>query len=214
MAALLVFAVGHEASAATAALGGVTLEWTAPGDDGMTGTATTYALRYSWNPITLANWANATLVTPGPVPLPAGTLQRYTVTGLIAGTLYYFAIRTADERGNWSGLSNVVARSATSTVAVGDGGVPLRFSAPYPNPSRNSASFSIGLPRDSEILVQAYDIQGREVRTLASGNRPAGEFHLIWDLRDNSGVALGAGVYLVRAVIDGQRFMRRVIVSN
>lgn len=42
-------------------LDSVTLKWTAPGDDGNTGTATTYDIRYSKNPITEANWGDATI---------------------------------------------------------------------------------------------------------------------------------------------------------
>ncbi len=35
----------------------VDLSWTAPGDDGATGTATTYDVRYSTSTITAGNWA-------------------------------------------------------------------------------------------------------------------------------------------------------------
>ncbi|PWB76164.1 hypothetical protein C3F09_01035 [candidate division GN15 bacterium] len=96
----------------------VTLTWTAPGDDGTTGTATTYDLRYSTSTITDANWAAATQVTSEPSPKAAGNAEAFTVTGLNASTTYYFAIKTADEIPNWSGLSNIASRATTSeTVA-------------------------------------------------------------------------------------------------
>lgn len=86
----------------------VALTWTAPGDDGDVGTASVYQMRMSSSPIAETDWAAATPVSGLPVPLPAGTAQRTVVRGLLPGTTYYFAIRTADEAGNWSGLSNVV----------------------------------------------------------------------------------------------------------
>src|SRR5262249_45161145 len=44
------------------------LRWTAVGDDSLTGTATTYDIRYSALPITAANWSTATQVSGEPVP--------------------------------------------------------------------------------------------------------------------------------------------------
>ena len=83
------------------------LRWTAVGDDSLTGTATSYDVRYSTAPITASNWSTATQVTGEPAPTASGTTQNYTVTGLARQTTYYFAIRVADEAGNISALSNV-----------------------------------------------------------------------------------------------------------
>ena len=59
----------------------VTLTWTAPGDDGSTGTATSYEIRYAKSPITAASWVLATPVTGVPTPQAAGTAQSVVVTG-------------------------------------------------------------------------------------------------------------------------------------
>ncbi len=84
------------------------LVWTAPGDDGSIGTATAYEMRVAKAPITLGNWSAANVVGPAPVPLASGKRQGMTVRGLSTDTTYYFAIRTVDDAGNWSGLSNVL----------------------------------------------------------------------------------------------------------
>lgn len=87
----------------------VTLSWTAPGDDSTTGRATAYDLRWSRTPIvTVADHAAATSVAGLPAPSPAGSPETYTVGGLLPGTEHWFALRTVDERGNVSILSNVV----------------------------------------------------------------------------------------------------------
>jgi hypothetical protein len=91
------------------------LSWTTPGDDGMTGTASQFDIRYSTSPITAANFASAARWTTGvPVPGLPGTQQNVMVTGLSPSTTYYFAIKTGDEVPNWAGISNV----ATKTTAV------------------------------------------------------------------------------------------------
>jgi len=85
----------------------VVVQWNAPGDDGWSGTATSYDLRYSESPITSSNFSSATRVTDLPAPRSSGTRQRVTVRGLTPGTTYYFALRTQDNVGNWSQISNV-----------------------------------------------------------------------------------------------------------
>lgn len=85
-----------------------TLTWTAPGDDGDTGTASTYSVRYSRDAITDATWSQAIEVMNAPSPGEAGTTESFAVTGLQELTIYHFAVKTADEVPNWSGLSNVV----------------------------------------------------------------------------------------------------------
>jgi hypothetical protein len=97
----------------------VDLAWTAPGDDGSTGTARTYDIRYSTATITEGNWGSATQVSGEPTPAAAGTAQTFTVSGLSADTPYFFAMKTADEVPNWSGLS-VVAQARTSQGTGGD----------------------------------------------------------------------------------------------
>ena len=87
----------------------VTLQWTAPGDDGGVGAAHLYDLRYATSLITEGSFAVATPVMGEPSPSPSGSLQVCVVPGLDPGTTYYFALRTADELLNWSGLSNVVS---------------------------------------------------------------------------------------------------------
>ena len=96
------------------------LIWTAPGDDGASGTATTYDIRYSTATITEGNWSLATEVTGEPVPSIAGSSELMTVSGLSAGTTYYFAIKTSDEVPNESDISNVSSESTNeeSTITI------------------------------------------------------------------------------------------------
>lgn len=92
----------------------IDLDWTAPGDDNSTGTATTYDVRYSTSLISEANWSSATQATGEPSPSVAGSAESMTVSGLSSGTTYYFAIKTSDEVPNTSSISNVPNEATTS----------------------------------------------------------------------------------------------------
>lgn len=86
----------------------VLLEWTATGDDGTSGQAAMYDVRYRVaGPINETNFPDATAV-PARSPQPAGTRERLNISGLSPDTIYWFAIRAADEVPNWSPISNIV----------------------------------------------------------------------------------------------------------
>jgi hypothetical protein len=97
----------------------ITLNWTAPGDDGTTGKATSYDVRYSTASITSSNWTSATLASGEPTPSTSGTAQSFAATGLTANTTYYFAIKATDDAGNISTLSNVPSGKTLAAVTSG-----------------------------------------------------------------------------------------------
>ncbi len=92
----------------------ISLTWTAPGDDGYSGQATNYIIRFNQLPIDLTNWDTSQDISNEPIPLEAGSSENMTITMPASNYLYYFAIRTEDENGNLSNLSNVaIAVSGT-----------------------------------------------------------------------------------------------------
>jgi hypothetical protein len=96
----------------------ITLAWTAPGNDGVVGTASSYEIRYSTSPINIGNFASATLATGIPLPQVAGSPENMVVNGLASGTTYYFALMAADSAGNYSALSNVASETTVTPPVV------------------------------------------------------------------------------------------------
>lgn len=89
-------------------LDSLVVSWTAAGDDGNVGAAASYDLRISLSPIDESNFDAATPVAEMPAPATNGTRQRITVRGLTRGTTYFFAIKSVDDAGNRSDISNVL----------------------------------------------------------------------------------------------------------
>ncbi|MFH1956149.1 MAG: dockerin type I domain-containing protein, partial [Patescibacteria group bacterium] len=76
-------------------------------------------------------WNNAMPVIGEPAPAIAGTSQSYIVINLNPGVTYYFAIKTQDEVGNISGLSNIVSATTQAlTLNVSLSASPITGSAP------------------------------------------------------------------------------------
>ena len=191
----------------------VNLMWSAPGDDSLTGRATRFDLRYSHQLITAANFDQATAAVNLPSPGPPGTAESVNIAGLLVGQIYYFAIKTVDDAGNWSLMSRVVPQVPQEVAGVEDA-TRLAFSAPWPNPARSGAQFRLELPGSMPVRVEVFDIGGRRVRTLLDETRGAGVENLSFDLRDDHGSRLAQGLYLVRARLGDAEFMRRVVVAR
>ena len=197
-------AVVRPASAAN-----MTLQWTAPGDDGNVGRATRYEIRYSPVRITVANYAQATAVIGVPVPMGAGTHESLNITGLPAGTLF-LALRTVDEAGNWSAISNIATPPGQITGGADE--MTVSFSTAWPNPAKASSTVSYSLREAGSVQVDVYDAMGRHIKTLATGWHAAGRGEIVWDLRGDSGQRVEAGIYMMRARLADQTWVRRLAV--
>jgi hypothetical protein len=115
-------AITNLAAVPGANVGEVSLNWSAVGDDGTNGTASSYLVRYSSSPITSETaWNNATAFANSLTPKAAGGSESLTATGLFSPTPYYFAVRAQDEQQNLGGLSNSPSSTAKQPTPVGPG---------------------------------------------------------------------------------------------
>lgn len=131
--------------------GEIRLTWTAPGDDGNTGTASSYTIRVSHDPITAGTFdavADLDRWIGEPVPFVAGTPETLVIFGLDPDSLWYFAIQTQDEVPNTSPVSNT---SGTASQAGALLDPNLGFTPFYGN-LHSHTSYSDGV----QTPAQAY----------------------------------------------------------
>jgi hypothetical protein len=185
------------------------IHWTAPGDDSLSGQASVYDLRYSYVPLTAGNFNQATKIAGLRSPAVAGTPESFLVSGLPDGVPLYLAIKTADEVGKWSAISNVMTRPGQIT---GIDPLSPSFSSPWPNPARQSVHWAYSVPQAAQVQVDVFDATGRHVHTVADGERGAGRGELSWDLRDDRGRPVDAGLYFVKARLGAIEWTKRLIV--
>ncbi len=184
--------------------GAITLNWTAPGDDNMLGTAAVYEIRYSLNEITDLNWLETSLFMTPPSPLPAGEQQSTELTGLTPGQFYHIAVKTYDSSQNSSAISNIASAEAgfnlSTDIDDNENNLPTKFALAqnYPNPFNPSTTIGFALPTSSYVNLTIYNIEGKKVKTLVEQNLSAGEHTIEWDGTNNSGSKISTGIYIYR----------------
>ncbi len=143
-----------------------TLRWKAPGDDGGSGTAASYQIRWSHSTINAANFGSATVVANPPAPAAGGTTQQFIVTGMDTLLVTHFALRATDEAGNVSVVSNdaasadLIAPSQVTDLEViaapSSTSLTIEWTAPSDNVSSGRAA-SYEIRRSSQPILTVLD---------------------------------------------------------
>ncbi len=113
-----------------------------------------------------------------------------------------YKVAAVDVHGNVSAFA-LLAPSGMSGVDL-----PLPtvsgLTAVAPNPFNPSTSVSFRLATAGHATIQVYDMSGRLVRTLASGEYAQGEHSVTWDGRRDDGTGAASGMYFMRLQADGR----------
>ena len=84
----------------------------------------------------------------------------------------------------------------------------------FPNPATGRTSIRLVAGETELLRADVYDMAGRRVRSLAAGPATAGIREFAWDGCDQSGRALPAGVYFVRAATGAGEATGRVVLTR
>lgn len=124
-----------------------------------------------------------------------------------AGVCIYNSSRTMLTNFSWSRLHDRYTNtrrdliidimnwlSSTTGIEPNDP-TPMEFSLSqnYPNPFNASTTIKYNLPKSSDVSIEIFDILGRKVETLVSGNQSAGSHSVIWNAQNAT-----SGVYFYR----------------
>lgn len=99
----------------------------------------------------------------------------------------------SDAHGRLLGTREIKLCATTATQSE-----ETKLDNPYPNPANPSANIPHVLPAPARIKIEIYNMLGQRVRSLLDAERPAGILSETWDGRDDHGLPLASGTYLVR----------------
>jgi flagellar hook assembly protein FlgD len=105
----------------------------------------------------------------------------------------------------------VVNNTVVPVADVPAAAVPaLAFEPVVPNPSASDSRLAFALAAEGDASLAIFDVQGREVRSVARGRLSAGRHEFVWDGRDGTGRPVTAGIYFAVAQVGGARSIQRV----
>jgi len=67
----------------------------------------------------------------------------------------------------------------------------------FPNPFNPFTTIEYGIPEAGDISLKIYNILGQEVRELININQNAGVYKILWNGKDNFGMDVASGVYIL-----------------
>jgi photosystem II stability/assembly factor-like uncharacterized protein len=86
--------------------------------------------------------------------------------------------------------------------------------ANYPNPFNPSTTLKFNLPQDGMAQVDVFDLAGRRIARLHSGELTAGMHEMTWNGRTDEGTSCASGVYLATVNTQGRTESLRMTLAK
>jgi len=99
-----------------------------------------------------------------------------------------------------------------SGIAEAAAGLPFALEAITPNPFVGATTISFAVPRTVAVSLKVYDITGKLVTTLVSGNQTPGRHSVRWNGTDDAGRTVAQGIYLVRMESENFSATKKVVL--
>jgi len=105
------------------------------------------------------------------------------------------------------------SRPSRAGAAASAGAPAPALSPARPSPARDATRFALAAPASAHATLELFDLRGRLVRTLLDAPCSAGPASVTWDLLDQAGAPVAAGVYFARLMLDGRAAgLERIVV--
>jgi Bacterial Ig-like domain/IPT/TIG domain len=168
-------------AAVGSATGTVDLTWTAVGDDGNTGTATSYKIVYSYTgPIANeTDFTNATVYPQALSPQAAGGSENLTMTGLNAAAQIWVSVKAVDEVPQEGPISNYASTIVKNFVPA------PTITRVYPNSGPNNIA--------NHIIVEGTDMWNNFILQIGT-NPPTQLTGIHWYSENMIGADIPAGI--------------------
>ena len=81
----------------------------------------------------------------------------------------------------------------------------------YPNPFNPTTTIDYQLPEAASVRIVVYDLLGQRIRTLIDKDQKAGYHSVRWNGRNDSGMPVSAGIYILRLTANKYTAIKKMI---
>jgi len=174
--------------------------------DGVTGST------YSSHGTRTASWdftdANGDTVTPGDYTLRLELTDQHSQGPLYSFSFPFMGATETITPSDHSHFHNMQL-SYDLTIIVGLDGEPrlvpdrIALEQNFPNPFNPATAINFTVPEATDVQMTVFNMQGRQVRSLAQGRYQMGEYQVTWDGQNDREESVDAGVYVCCLVANG-----------
>jgi hypothetical protein len=113
-------------------------------------------------------------------------------------------------------IANASVKSLVIKLAEGIPAVPKAFalSRNYPNPFNPTTRLSVEMPVSADVEVSVYDILGRKIATLLSGQQVAGYHTVEWNGTNSAGLNVPSGTYFIRMISGNFTGVQKILLMK
>jgi hypothetical protein len=155
-----------------------------------------------------ANWGRFHPVVGKAVEIPEGVDR----SAMHAALVQMLASLTHVDEGD-VGMA-AVKKALEDLVENGTAPARSRLGPNLPNPFNPSTRIRYDVAAESRVSLVVYDVAGRRVRLLVDQIVEPGRHAADWDGRDVTGVPVASGVYICRAIIGGESFSHKMVLTR
>jgi hypothetical protein len=148
----------------------------------------------------------------------AGSKPQLCVTNwqLTAGKLYFHMVDAAAKTFYCEKIENQQAdrpiplRPGSSDESTAPRPTEFNLEQNYPNPFNPETMIKFSLKEDSRVTLRIYNVLGQTVRTLVDEEKPAGEYAIPWNGKNEANEDVASGVYFYRIKAGNYESVRRM----
>ena len=155
---------------------------------------------------------NATLI-PALGDATSGASYSYVDKPEQAGN-YYYKLQSVSLNGSVSFHGPVFAGLTSVDMQKLSASDNYTLSQNYPNPFNPETTIEFGIPTPGFVEISIYDINGKLIRTLVSGQRSAGNHIVKWNASDEAGNRLTSGVYYYQVKVGDFQQTHKMILMK
>ena len=153
-------------------------------------------------------------MTPVPINLLATAEDTVLVDVHTPVSTLYYVVTATDVHENQGAPSNEASVQKLTGIGDAPSIATLTVMQNYPNPFAGSTDLSIGLPSESDVSIQIYDVAGRVVRSERVPRASAGWQRVSLSDRGDNGKPLASGVYFYRVTAAGSTVTKKMVIAR
>jgi len=130
----------------------------------------------------------------------------YTDKAVQPGLTYFYRLADVDYSGKVKWHKEIEVKVEAESVQLAE---VFRLGKVYPNPLNATFTIPLTLGKISPVKLALYDLNGRLVKVIEDGTRPAGEYQIAVDCREMS-----SGIYFLSSQTYGLTQNQKVIIMK